>query len=144
MITGAVKVIDLPEDAGVVTAKELIKSLERYLAVEFEVEQITNVVVSPSEPDVSERNVIWEKLDNSGNFVGRFNFIQGKWIQTFPVPNGIYKHYGNSNEIPEGYALYDETLPGVTAAMAAHRQSTWLLEPGGNYFVEFDIVYVGL
>lgn len=144
-ITGVIKVTDLPDDTCLTTVRELILSLERFLAVEFDAEQVTNVIVSSVEPETTERNIIWFRTDNSGNFLGINVFIQGEWIQMFPPPNSIIRMYGRSTELPQGYALVSTSVPGFTPPMVAKLQESWVLQqPGGQYYVLFDVVYVGL
>ncbi len=148
VITGTIKTIDYPDDAALTTVKDLLNDLERYLAVEIPVEKITNVFVSIDEPEVTERDIIWYRVDSSGNFKGQYVYIQNKWIQMFPPPNGIFRMYGDSRAIPPGYALIDNTLDGFTAAMVAgirgNANANWVADPTGTYFLVFDVVYVGL
>ena len=143
-ITGAIKVIDVPEDASLTTVRDLLQQLERYLAVEFDVDKITNVVVSSLEPEVSERDIVWFRLDNAGNFIGVFVFVQGQWLQMFPCPNEVTKVTGDSRNPPPGYALVSTELAGFTTAMVNKLQTEWELDPSETYYVIFHVVYVGL
>jgi hypothetical protein len=144
-ITGAIKALDVPEDFCLTNIPNLIRDLENLLAVEFDVENITNVSVSSSAPDTTDRDVVWFKTDNSGNLTGINLFIQGQWRQMFPPPSGIVKAYGDSNSPDDGYVLVTSALPGFTDAMVAKLQESWLLHPTevGRYVI-FDVVYVGL
>lgn len=144
-IVGSIKVIDVPDDATLTTVKDLLVSLERFLAVEIDAEQITNVYVGNQEPDTTDRQVIWVRMDNSGNFVGLFVFIQGTWLQMLPPPNGIFRVFGRSDELPPGYALADENIVGISHTMDAALKGTWYPSAplDGIYFI-FDVVYVGL
>lgn len=143
-IAAGIKVIDLPDDACLTTVRDLVLMLEKYLAVEIDASDITNVVVSSSEPDAGDRNVIWFKIDNSGNFVGIHVFVQGEWLQMFPPPSAIIRMYGNSTDVPEGYALIENGTAGFTSGMVAALQAQWHLETGGTFYDIFDVVYVGL
>lgn len=144
-ITGTVKLIDFPDDACLTTVKDLLMDLERYLAIELPVESITNVVVSSSEPDLTDRDIIWYRVDNSGNFIGQFVYVQGEWLQMFPPPQAIFKMYGSSLEIPPGYALITAGTPGMTDAMVDKLRLSWSINPQNqNEWVLFDVVYVGL
>jgi hypothetical protein len=143
-VTGAIKAVDLPEDFCITTTRELVKALERYLAVEFGVEQITNVVVSSAEPDAADRDIIWFRLDTSGNFLGIYVFVQGQWDQMFPAPSSVVKMYGDSRDVPRGYALVTEDLAGFTLGMVTKLQEEWLRDPGDTYWMIFHVVYTGL
>lgn len=143
-VTGAVKVIDFPDDTCLTTVKALLMDLERYLAIELKVESITNVFVTSTEPDAADRDIIWFRIDTAGNFIGIFIYVQGQWVQMFPAPNQIIRMYGNSNDIPIGFALIDANTPGFTSAMVTAITDTWLLDSTNSYYVIFDVVYVGL
>lgn len=144
-ITGVIKVLDVPDDACLTTVRELVLSLEKYLVVEFDEERITNVLVSANEPDTTNREIIWFRTDNSGNFLGIFVFVQGQWVQMFPPPQAITLMYGRSDDLPLGYVLADELIPGISAAAAAHLKLSWFTEtPDPGYYSIFHVVYVGL
>lgn len=144
LVTGAIKVLDIPDDVCISTARNLVLSLERLLGIEFDASMVTNVYVSTTEPEETDRT-IWYKLDNSGNFVGVYVFVQGQWLVMFPVPGQLFRIVGSSDSIPPGYALADENIDYITDLMAAFIKTTWYEDPGdpGTYLV-FDIVYVGL
>jgi len=142
-ITGRVKVIDVPDDACLTTVRDLMMQMEKFLAVEFDASEITNVVVSTEEPDATDGTVVWFRINNSGNFIGIYVFVQGQWLQMFPPPQGIFRMYGSSNEIPEGYDLITEDTPGFTSAMVSKLQEGWYLGDEGWWLI-FDVVYVGL
>ena len=143
-ITGAVKVIDVPDDACLTTVRDLLLSLQKYLAVEFGVERITNVAVSSDEPGDMDRDMVWFRLDNAGNFLGIFVFVQGSWVQMFPPPGALYKIVGDSASPPDGYALVTNLLPQFTDAMVAKLQQEWVPAPNGIDYRIFHVVYVGL
>lgn len=143
-ITGEVKVIDIPDDVCLTTVRELFLLLEKHLAVEFGVERITNVVVSSEEPATTDTDVIWFRLDNSGNFRGIYVYVQGQWLQMFPPPESIIKMYGDSRDIPPGYQLITNDTAGFTTAMVTKLQTEWLLAPAETHYVIFHVVYVGL
>lgn len=145
VVTGGIKVIDVPDDACITTVRDLVLQLEKYLAVEFEDEKITNVIVSTNEPDTTSRDVLWFRLDNSGNFIGLYVFVQGQWLQMFPPPQAIIRMYGRSDDIPPGYQLISEDTPGLTAEAAAAIIEGWHeTEAESGLYDVFDVVYVGL
>lgn len=143
-ITGVVKVLDVPDDACLTTVRDLVLQLEKYLAVEFDTEKITNVVVGTAEPDTTDRDVIWFRIDNSGNFLGVFVFVQGQWLQMFPPPFTLFRMYGASNDLPEGYVLASADIAGISEAMETAIKATWTEHPTEDYYVIFDVVYVGI
>lgn len=143
-ITGAIRVINVPDDATITSARALIKSLEQFLAIDLPVDRITNVMVGSSEPEISNRDILWFKLDTAGNFKGLFVFVQGKWIQMFPHPSQIFRVYGDSREIEPGFALVTNDLPGFTAAMVDALESQWVRDITDTYWQIFDVVYIGL
>lgn len=142
LITGVIKAIDTPQDASLTTVQALIKDMEKYLAVEFDVEKITNVFVSSVQPDNTERDVIWFRINNAGNFIGIFVYIQSQWLQMFPPPNAITRVYGDSRDIAPGFVLVSTDLSGFNSAMVAKLQESWITE--GDHKILFDVVYVGL
>jgi hypothetical protein len=141
-ITGAIKFVDVPNDFCISNITDLIKFIQKTGKIEFNASQVTNVSVSVDQP--ADTTTIWFKLSPSGNFVGVFIYIQSAWRQMFPVPNGVYRMYGDSTDIPAGYALITNTTPGFTAAMVTHLQGQWLQDPTLSFYVIFDVVYVGL
>ena len=144
-ITGAIKTINVPDDMTLTTVRDLVLQLSQLLAVEFDVSKLTNVVVSNDEPSQADKDVIWFKVDNSGNFAGVYVYVQSAWTQMFPCPQSLYKVYGDSRQLPAGYALVSNTLSGFTAAMVAKLQEEWLLIPGTtDAYSIFHVVYVGV
>lgn len=141
-ITGAIKFVDVPQDFCLTNITDLIRFIQKHGKIEFDASQVTNVVVSVDQP--SDTSVIWYKISTSGNFIGVFVYVQSQWVQTFPQPAGIFRTYGNSTDVPPGFALITAATPGFTAAMVTHLQSQWLLDPTASYYVIFDVVYVGL
>lgn len=143
-ITGAIKVLDIPDDVCLTTFRDLLLNLERYLAVEFEEDKITNVVVSNEEPDITAPGVLWYKIDNAGNFKALHVFVQGEWLQRYPAPNQLIKMFGRSDELPPGFALADENIPGISEEMADHLKETWKEIGSSGVYSVFEVVDVGL
>ena len=146
IVTGAIKIVDVPNDFCLTNITELVKFLEKHTKVEFDASQVTNVVVSVDQPAlVRGLNIIWFKVSASGNFIGVFVYVQSQWLQMFPAPSSIYRMYGDSTNIPPGYSLITNATPGFTAAMVAQIQTQWLLAPSSTTdYVIFDVVYTGL
>lgn len=146
LVTGAIKVLDVPDDICVTTVRDLVQQLSRYLAVEFDEEKITNVIVSNTEPDTTNRDVLWWRIDNSGNLIGLHVFVQGEWVQIFPPPQQIIRMAGASNDLPAGYILADENVSWISEDMANHLKTSWFPDPEDEpeFFTIFDVVYVGV
>lgn len=145
VITGAIKFVDVPNDFCLTNITDLIKFIQKFGKIEFDASQVTNVVVSVDQPEIIQGlNIIWFKISNSGNFIGVFVYVNSQWLQMFPVPAGIYRISGDSNNPPPGYTLITSTTPGFTAAMVNHLESQWLRDPTDSYWVIFDVVYTGL
>jgi len=152
-ITGVLKVTGLPDDICITSTRDFVLALANLLAVEFQESRITNVYVSAVEPDTTARDIIWYRLDNSGNFVGVFIFARGQWIQQFPVPGQVFRIVGGrSDQPPPGFILADENVSNITTDEAKHLKSSWFPVPEDiddpdtypDYFTVFDVVYVGL
>lgn len=144
LITGAVKIKNLPTDFAITDVISLVKFIEAQAAVQFNASQITNLVISVDAPDATNRNTVWWRLNNAGSFVGLFTYIGSAWVQAFPVPSGVFKIYGNSGNIPTGYVLVSESIPGFTAAMVNKLKEGWQRDPTDSFWIIFDVVYIGL
>lgn len=142
VITGAIKFVDVPNDFCITNVTDLIKFIEKNGKIEFDASQVTNVVVSVDQP--TDTTVIWYKLSPSGNFIGIFVYIQSAWQQLFPVPNAVYRVYGNSTDLDPGFALITTSTPGFTAEMVTFLQTQWYQGPSDSFYSIFDVVYVGL
>jgi hypothetical protein len=145
MITGAIKVQDFPDMENLTTVKKLLQDLEKYLLVEMPVSAITNVFVSFEEPNVTSRDIVWFRLDASGNYVGQFIYVSGQWVQMHPPPNEVIKMYGRSDQVPVGYALINNDTPGFTSGMVTKLMEEWHEHPiDEDVYVIFHVVYTGL
>lgn len=143
VIEGALKLIGLPQAECWTNLEDFIKWLVANIAVEVP-PNITNVIVSNVQPSDSQRDCIWFRRNNSGGFMGIFIFNAGAWKQLYPVPNQLFRIYGNSNNIPDGFALADNNIANISTDMFNFLKSQWMLDPGGSgaYFI-FDVVYIG-
>jgi hypothetical protein len=144
-VTGAVKVLGVPDDLCLTSVRDLVLALQNLLTVEFDESLITNVVVSSTEPEGSNRNVVWFKLNASGNFSGIYVFSQGQWLKMFPVTQQLFRVYGDSRVLDPGYALVEEGVAGITSTMYTAIEATWTPHPtDSGVYIIFDVVYVGL
>lgn len=144
VVTGALKIKNLPADFAITDLISLVKFLEANGAVQFNSSQLTNVVVSAVAPSTADKGVIWWRINEAGSFVGLFTFVGSQWVQAFPVPNGVFKITGNSNEIPQGYTLVTDDLPGFSTAMVNKLQEGWNRDPTDTFWDVFEVVYIGL
>ena len=142
IITGAIKFVDVPNDFCLTNIDDLIRFIEKNGKIQFDASQITNVVVSVDQP--TDTSVVWFAISNSGNFIAVRVFVQSQWVNVFPAPSSTYRMYGNSNNLPPGYALITASTPGFTSTMVTHLQTQWLRDPTDTFWQIFDVVYVGL
>lgn len=140
-VTGAIKFVDVPNDFCITDITDLVRFIEKHGKIEFDASQVTNVDVSVDQP--TDTTVIWYKLSPSGNFLGIFIYFQSAWQQLFPVPDGIYRVHGDSTNPQPGYEVISNTTPGFTTAMVTFIQTQWLRDPTNNFWVVFDVVYIG-
>lgn len=142
-ITGAVKLLNLPDVMCAGSVQEMLSLLAQNLAIELS-DNLTNVTVSVAEPPEGSRDDIWFRRGAGGSFVGIYVFSGGAWVQMFPAPNGIFKHYGNSNTPPAGYELITTSTPGFTAADVARLQGGWQKDPTNTFWTIYETIYTGL
>lgn len=141
LIRGAIKLDGFREGQCFTSIDDYTKALPGMLAVEIPA-SITNVTVSADQPTDDERDNLWFRRDNSGSFLGLYLYAQGAWQQIYPVPQQIFKLYGDSRNIPKGFALADQ--PFVSLAQLSKLKEEWLV--GGSsptWYSIFDVVYVG-
>lgn len=141
-ITGAIKVLDLPETACFTSFPDLIRSLEQYLAVQIPPQSFSNIVISNTQPGSADRDKIWWRLSNSGSFVGIYFYSGGNWIQVFPAPNQIFWLYGDSANPPTGFSF-----AAVSSLFSAPNYATLIAQAipaGPGPYVYYPAVYVGI
>lgn len=141
-VLAPLKLQGLPDLACFKCFEDLLQALPSYLFAEIPI-TITNIVFSSTQPLDTQRDYIWFRRDNSGGFLGIYLYVGGQWQQIYPTPNGIFRMYGDSRDIPPGYLLADADNPNLTAAMATHLETQWLLDPTLTYYVIFDVTYEG-
>lgn len=139
LITGALKLLGSFDIACYKSWPDAVQGLIDMLAVQFQVSQITNVLVSNTQPSSAEVNDVWFKLDNSGNFVGIFLYSGAEWVQRFPPPNEIIWMFGDSTDIPTGYSLIDSSNANFTATQVTFLQNFWHLDASGLFFDIFQV-----
>lgn len=85
-VRGGLKIIGMPEEACFKSFAEFLEALQTYSVLEIPT-SITNVTVSKQQPSSSERNNVWFRFNDSGEFVGIYIFTNGAWTQTYPTSN---------------------------------------------------------
>lgn len=141
-VKGAIKIEGLLETACFTSFDDFARRYPQFLTIQLPA-TITNVIVSNVQPLDSQKDYIWFRRNNSGGFVGAYVFSQGFWRQVFPVPQGIFKLYGDSRDIPAGYILADNTNPNITTAMYNFLKTQWLRDPLDLYWMIFEVTYAG-
>lgn len=142
VIQGALKLTGLVDAQCYKSFKEFVAAMPDLFSVEVP-NNISNVTVGNSQPSASERDHLWVRTDGSGSFVGLFTYAQGSWKQIYPVPQGIFRMYGDSRAVPEGYRLASAD-PNISSAMLAELQKTWVT--GGSsptWYTMFHTTYIG-
>ena len=74
---------------------------------------ITGIIVQAAEPDATDRDKLWIKLNGSSYPSGRFLYANGKWVWPHPVPpsdKSVIMFTGSSGEV--------DTKDGGTAGTA--------------------------
>lgn len=103
---------------------------------------ISNVVVGATSPTDSQRDFVWFRQNNAGDFIGIFIYAGGDWQQITPVPNGLPWIFGDSANPPAGYISADDVNSPLTAPEKAHLITLWY-PPGPGPYTIYQGVYVG-
>lgn len=143
LVYGTLQPIGTPDTYCFESAQQFYESIAKNFKPAFS-RSITNVVISNVEPTDEERQSLWIRLSNGGQYIGEYIFSGSTWKQISPVPNGVFRMYGDSRNIPTGYALADENNPQLTAAQGTFLKGTWHLDPTGTYYDIFDVTFEGI
>ena len=142
VVLGALKLTGIVDAQCYKSFKEFVTAIPDLFSVEIP-NNITNVTVGNEQPSASERDHLWVKTSGSGSFIGLFLYAQGAWNQIYPVPQGIFRMYGDSRAVPDGYLLASDD-PNISSAMLAEMQKTWVT--GGTsptWYTLFQVTYIG-
>lgn len=133
-ISGAVKVVGLPDLACFTNFADFVQKLADSLVIEIP-DSITNVVVGNSEP-ADPTTALWVRQDNSGTFVGLYAYTSGAWAQIYPVPGQLTLIYGSSLDVPAGWQIATDD-PNLTADEKTFLEATWMDDPDnvGEYLI---------
>lgn len=137
------KIDGLPEDYEYSDFKSFVEFLVKHLVISIPSE-ITNVVISSTQPGESERDSLWIRRNNAGSFVGMYIYSGGKWVQMYPAPKQIIWMRGLSSEIPAGYKLVDDGHPDFTEYELSFYKNQYLEREGGGDYVYFAVTYSGV
>ena len=141
VIQGALKLLGEIKGVRWESFEAFVKWFVESVAVEVP-RNIGNIVVQNVEPDATKRDCIWFRQNAAGNFIGLFVYGGGDWHQILPAPQQITRMYGDSSSLPAGYALADQNVAGISAAMDAHLKTQWHSNGAGGYDI-FDTVFLG-
>lgn len=118
VVSGALVVQGIPENACFTSFTDLLKALPTYLGVQIPA-SVTNVIVSNVQPSSSQTTSIWFRYSNAGSFLGIYVFSQGEWHNIYPINDGnqfqIQTFVSLDGTVPEGWtkvAAGDPNLPG--------------------------------
>lgn len=140
-----IRILNLPDTLCVNSLLEFLQKLPEFLVGQAPT-SITNVVVGNVQPLDSERDSIWFRKDNAGNFIGIYVFSGGTWQQMFPMPGQVFPRWRTSTDPtsdPTGYTRIDNA-PGVPAAVVTQLMTQWVAD-GANpgYYLRDDQVFTG-
>lgn len=139
------KVLNLPDLLCVKSITDLVKQLPDLLVGQAPT-SITNVVVGNIQPFDTQRDTIWFRKDNAGNFLGIYVFSNGSWQQMYPVQNERFMVYRNPDDpvtIPPGYTRFDE-MAGIDPTVVAAEMASWTADPVlPNEYLRFSIIFSG-
>jgi len=138
-VEASVQITGLPDGTCFESFGELLQALPQYLQVLIP-NNITNVIVSNTQPNATQRDYVWFRKSNGGVFIGIYLFSDGTWRQLFPVPGQIYRIAGgDSRDPPAGFILTDDA-GNLTQAEKDHLKTSWLFDPTNTFYVIFDVV----
>ena len=137
IVTGNLVVKNLPDLFCFESAADLVKNLTEILGVEIPAANISNVVVSNSQPSDSQTTSIWFRFNNAGSFVGIYVFSGGAWIPIYPINNSVnvqlQRFTSSDGTAPTGWTKIEAATPGFPTGVAAALAGE-ALDPGGAGF----------
>lgn len=152
-VLGALKPLGIPQNACYESFSQLMKDLPNWFAVEIP-ENISNVVVSVTEPGEDSRGKVWYRISGTGVFIAQYMFFNGTWKRLYQyAPGEIIWMAGDSRNIGnigtdlEPFELITASTPTTvpsgarTAIRAQYIASSPATTP--EHFVYFAVVYVG-
>lgn len=146
VVSGALVIQNIPENACFTSYVEMLKSLPTYLGVQIPA-SVTNVVVSNIQPSSSQTTSVWFRLSNAGTFLGIYVFSQGEWHNIYPINDGnqfqIETFVSLDGTVPDGWTkieVGDPLLPPavVTAIVAGN-----VMDPTNTFAQKFSAYFSG-
>lgn len=136
-----IRAFGLPQDFCFENVTQLISAISQYFKAVIP-NDITNVIVSQSQPTSTQRMNMWVRLSASGTFIGIYFFNGTTWVQVLPIPNGVFWMHGDSTDVPEGFQLVDTGNPNFTAPEITHIKSFYYPAGPGPY-TYFAVTFAG-
>lgn len=142
VILSAIKLLQLPDKKCFTNWADLLRQIPDMYGVEIPT-GITNVTIGNSYPADADRDHLWIRTDNSGNFVGLFIYVTGAWRQIYPLPDQLFLVIGDSRSVQAGYTLASND-PRVSALQLVNLQKIWTV--GGTsplWYSVFHVTFTG-
>jgi len=143
LVYGELQAIGIPDTYCFESAQQYYDSIAKNFRPVFS-RSITNVIISNIQPTESQRTSLWVRLSNGGQYIGEYIFTGVAWKQISPVPNGLFRMYGDSRAVPPGYKLADSSNTALTAAQVTFITGTWHLAPSNTWYDIFDVTFEGI
>lgn len=143
LVYGELVAIGTPDTYCFESAQQYYESIAKNFKPAFS-RTISNVVISNVQPTEEERQSLWIRLSNGGQYIGEYVFSGTSWKQISPVPQGIFRMYGDSRSVPEGYKLADASNGKLTAAQASFIVGTWRHHGADAWYDVFDVTFEGI
>lgn len=143
-IVGSVKVLNLPETACYETFAEFVKDLAKYLVVEIAAGDISNVIISTQQPGEGDTGKLWVRRTGSGQVIGLYVFVEGKWVALFPPEHGVFWMWGDSRTPDPGYKLIEQDSGIIPPADYPKFSAQYIKDPTNTYFVYFATTFIGV
>lgn len=129
------------------SARDLITKLPELLGVETPLSNISNVVVSISQPSDSQTTSLWIRINNAGNFVGLYVFSAGKWQPIYPINDGthiqIEAFSSTDGTAPAGWTEIKAATGGLPTGVAAALAAQAIPDPTATFNVWFWAYFTG-
>lgn len=139
LVRAAIVLLGLPENTCFTSFQDFITQLPNLIGAEIP-SDITNVVVSNTQPSDSQTTSIWFRLSNSGSFISINVFSNGAWRTIYPVnvdsPTDtlqIFDFIGDPALPPPGFTNTNDA-PGIDSAMATALAATWFTAGTQTYY----------
>lgn len=138
-----IKIDGLPDDYAYTDMRSFIEFLVDHLVVDIP-NEITNVVMSATQPGDNERDSVWLRRNNAGSFIGIYLYSNGAWSQFFPAPGEIVWLRGDSRNPPAGYRVIESGTPGFTDYEVAFYTNKYLQKEGDTYYIYYAATFTGI